>query len=119
MGKYKNQNIAWKVLKCEGDKYLLIADKALDCIPYNTELKETTWEKCTLRQWLNNRQTSCCEKRFRAKRVGGTAVERNNFSNIDLHRNYSTCKQKICLSWNHAFMYSLKGQKILADRGEC
>ncbi len=28
---------------------------ALDCLPYNTELTEVTWENCTLRKWLNEK----------------------------------------------------------------
>ena len=46
--------ITWKVLAKEGDKILLLSEYGLDCKPYNDERKETTWEKCTLRKWLND-----------------------------------------------------------------
>ena len=58
-GKYKQKAvfnkkpIEWRVLSVDGNDALVIADKALDCKPYNTEYAECTWETCTLRDWLN------------------------------------------------------------------
>ena len=46
--------IKWRVLSVNGDDAFLLADKTLDCQPYNTENKDVTWETCTLRNWLNN-----------------------------------------------------------------
>ncbi len=46
--------IEWKVLKVQGKKKLVISEYALDCLPYNKEYKDITWENCTLRSWLNN-----------------------------------------------------------------
>ena len=46
--------IKWRVLSVKGDDAFLLADKNLDCQPYNTEWKDVTWETCTLRNWLNN-----------------------------------------------------------------
>ncbi len=45
--------IRWWVLKREGNKALLISDQNLDCQPYNAEWTSITWEKCSLRNWLN------------------------------------------------------------------
>ena len=46
--------IDWFVLERDGSKALVISRYALDAKPYNAEWKETTWESCTLRKWLNN-----------------------------------------------------------------
>lgn len=46
--------IDWRVLAVENKKVLLISDKILEKRPYNTEIKDTTWEQCTLRKYLNN-----------------------------------------------------------------
>ena len=46
--------IEWYVLKVVDDKALVISKKALDCQPYNNKDKYVTWEKCSLRSWLNN-----------------------------------------------------------------
>ena len=47
------EEIEWKVLAVEGNKALIISQYALDCKPYNNTYTDTTWEKCTLRTWLN------------------------------------------------------------------
>lgn len=48
--------IEWLVLDYDAanNRALVISLYALDCKPYNTEKKNVTWEKCTLRAWLNN-----------------------------------------------------------------
>lgn len=46
--------IKWRVLSVKGDDAFLLADRNMDYQPYNTELKNVTWETCTLRKWLNN-----------------------------------------------------------------
>ena len=54
-GNTKNgkEKIEWQVLEKKGNKALLISKKVLDVQPYNKEKKDITWEKCTLRKWLN------------------------------------------------------------------
>ena len=46
--------IEWLVLENDGETALLISRYALDCKPYNEKGEVITWEKCTLRGWLNN-----------------------------------------------------------------
>ena len=45
--------IEWIVLEVKDGKALVISRYGLDAVPYNTELVDVTWEKCTLRAWLN------------------------------------------------------------------
>ena len=40
-------------MESDGETALLISRYALDCKPYNKN-KDTTWETCTLRGWLND-----------------------------------------------------------------
>lgn len=47
------QPIKWRVLSVDGDDAFLLADKNLDCQPYNKGETGVTWETCTLRRWLN------------------------------------------------------------------
>ncbi len=49
----EKQPIKWRVLSVDGDDVFLLADKNLDCWPYNTEYEDVAWEKCTLRSRLN------------------------------------------------------------------
>ena len=46
--------IEWLVLENDGETALLISRYALDCQQYNAVCESTTWEKCTLRSWLND-----------------------------------------------------------------
>ena len=54
-GNTKNgkEKIEWQVLEKKGNKALLISKKVLDVQPDNKEFKDITWEKCTLRKWIN------------------------------------------------------------------
>ncbi len=47
------ENTEWIVLAKEGDSVLLISRYCLDCQQYNSSFTSITWEKCTLRSWLN------------------------------------------------------------------
>lgn len=54
------EDIEWRVIDIEtssndgGNRILVISKCALDCLPYNEEHEDITWEKCDLRKWLNN-----------------------------------------------------------------
>jgi len=54
-GKRSNgpEPIEWIVLNKNGNNLTLISKYGLDCKPYNTESKGNTWDKCSLRVWLN------------------------------------------------------------------
>lgn len=47
--------IEWIVLDEKDGKLLLCSKNALDCKPYNWVSKNTTWEECSLRSWLNTK----------------------------------------------------------------
>ncbi len=49
-----NGNTEWIVLAKEDGKILVISKYAIEEKLYNTEYTSITWEKCTLRSWLNN-----------------------------------------------------------------
>ncbi|MCM1500593.1 MAG: DUF6273 domain-containing protein [Clostridium sp.] len=53
--KDEKQPIRWRILwqNEDGTDAYVLADKVLDCQPYNTENTEVTWETCSLRKWLN------------------------------------------------------------------
>lgn len=61
MGAYPQNNeslekepIEWVILKQEEHRVLCISKYLLDCKPYHEILENVTWEKCTLRKWLNH-----------------------------------------------------------------
>ena len=65
------EDIEWRVLETSDNKILVISEYALDCQQYNREDKSVTWEKCTLRKWLNesfvNESFSAEEQKMIAK----------------------------------------------------
>ena len=46
--------IEWIVLDVQDEKALLLSRYGLDAKPYNKEYTDITWEKCSLRTWLND-----------------------------------------------------------------
>ncbi|MEI6578586.1 MAG: DUF6273 domain-containing protein [Eubacteriales bacterium] len=66
-GRYEQDNkkingkeaIAWRVLAVKNGKALLISVNNLDCLPFDIQplyfaVSSVTWERCSLRKWLNN-----------------------------------------------------------------
>ena len=50
---FRYDPIRWRVIAMEDGKAFLMADRLLDCQPYNTEDGPVTWEKSAVRSWLN------------------------------------------------------------------
>lgn len=48
-----SESVEWLVLAVEGDRALLISRYALDVKPFNVKWSRVTWEKSSLRKWLN------------------------------------------------------------------
>ncbi len=48
------QPLMWRVLAVEKDKALIITEQLIDTMQYNSFSDDITWEKCSLRFWLNN-----------------------------------------------------------------
>ena len=55
---FKYEPIKWRVLDVNGSDAFLLADRALDDQRYNTEPVSMTWEKSTMRSWLNGYSSS-------------------------------------------------------------
>lgn len=50
---FKYEPIKWRVLELNGNEAMLVADREMDCFPYNAESKNVQWKDCTLRRFLN------------------------------------------------------------------
>lgn len=44
--------IEWMVLENNGENALLFAVYAVECLPFNDELADISWEQCALRRWM-------------------------------------------------------------------
>lgn len=52
-GRFNGKPVQWIVLDHKDDEYLVISKFGLECMPFNKADTFTTWDKCSLRQWLN------------------------------------------------------------------
>ena len=52
-GTYNGKPIAWKILKTEDNKMLMITKEPIAEKPFHDEIKKVTWETSYLRTWLN------------------------------------------------------------------
>ena len=50
---YNIDPIKWRVLKKSDTSVFLLSDQNLDGLPYHTDYEGVTWEKSTIRSWLN------------------------------------------------------------------
>lgn len=50
---FKYEPIKWRVLNVSGNQALLLSDKALDSQLYDASSQPVTWQKSTIRSWLN------------------------------------------------------------------
>jgi len=92
--------IAWRVLAERDGAQLLLADRALDCLPYHPERANVTWETCGLRSWLNG---AFAEAAFTPEERSQIAqVELANADNPDLGTpgGNSTADLVFCLSFD-------------------
>ena len=49
------EEIEWIVLAKDSKGILVVSKYALDCLPYNKDNVDVTWENSTIREWLNNK----------------------------------------------------------------
>ena len=61
---FESGPIRWRVLQVEDDSLLLMSDQILDCVPYNDEYIDCTWEDSYIRRWLNSGDDPFISKAF-------------------------------------------------------
>ena len=54
-GKKAAEPIKWLVLATDDNGYLLVSEKALNCITYSSSIKAGDWNVSEIRKWLNER----------------------------------------------------------------
>ena len=64
--------IEWQVLERAGDRILVISRYALDCIQYHSSNKDVTWEKSSIRRWLNRSFRSSAFDEIESSRIEET-----------------------------------------------
>ncbi|MBO7504121.1 MAG: hypothetical protein J6U38_07110 [Clostridia bacterium] len=112
-GRYEQDNnsgngaeeIEWLVLEVRDGKALLISRYALDTQPYNTEYRRVTWEKCTLRSWLNSEFFLAAFNQSEQQLVSRTIVTAEANPNRDTYTGFDTKDKVFLLSINEVNTY--------------
>ncbi len=70
------RDLVWRVLRVENSKALVLSEYALDCKQYNDEaIENAPWERCSLREWLNNDFFRVAFNDAEQKRILSTALK--------------------------------------------
>ena len=99
------QPLVWRVLTLESGKALLITDKLIDIVRYNTGYVDITWENCSLRKWLNNDFINVAFNSDQQKEIA-TVINENDF--------ISTSDKVFVLSVSEAKRYFLSDKDRIA-----
>ena len=75
---FKYEPIKWRVLKVNGKDAFLLADKALDSKHYHSVSQNITWEKCSVRSWLNSTFFNTAFSTSQKKAIKTTNVKNEN-----------------------------------------
>ena len=107
--------IEWIVLDVQGGKSLLISRYGLDRQPFHTEQKDTTWDKSTLRTWLNSSFMDAAFSTEEQAWIKTTHVSATNAKNPEFNTNpgNSTEDKIFLLSINEANQYFASDEERL------
>ena len=100
--------IEWIVLDAQGESRLLISKYALDAHAYNSTCTDITWEKCTLRDWLNNSFLNEAFSVNEKKAILTTSVDNSKsqgYSGYSANGGNNTEDQIFLLSYTEAWKY--------------
>lgn len=80
----EKEPIEWIVIDQKEDCILCISKYLLDCKPYNETLEKVTWERSTLRKWLNSEFFCTAFTEDEQKRIHITDVKNPSHDTQDL-----------------------------------
>lgn len=101
------EDIEWLVLGKQQNKVLVISKYGLDCKSYNDKDEDITWEKCTLRSWLNNEFMETAFSKYEQKLVMNAGLENADNSEYNTSGGKNTVDKVFLLSIDEATNYFL------------
>ena len=104
-GEYQGEEIEWRVLDKDGDNLLVISEYGIDAKPYNTEDERVTWQKCSLRKWLNDDFLMGAFSTDESKRIRLSHIEAERNPEYDTDPGSDTLDYVFLLSINEAERY--------------
>ena len=99
------EDVEWIILDIKGDKALVISKYVLDAQAYNAEYGDTTWETCSLRQWLNNEFISLAFSADELEKIQNTTVVAEDNEEYSVEAGNDTQDKIFLLSISEADKY--------------
>ena len=126
------EEIEWIVLEVSDNKAFVTSKYLLDTVPFNEKRTDTTWESCSLREWLNADFLNTAFSRFLQTRIVPTELNNKNqnsttdkvflLSDSDINKFFSTEKQRKCQATDYAIsngayssLYNFSGYEKYLD----
>jgi hypothetical protein len=104
-GSYEGKALEWLILAEEGGKTLLITKDCIAQMPYNNERASITWEKCTLRKWLNEGFYNVAFSEAEKAKIVESNVINNDNANYGTQGGNDTVDRVVLLSLAEAKKY--------------
>ena len=101
----EKEPIEWIVLDRQGNSALLLSKYILDCKCYENEYKETTWETCSLRNWLNDIFLNYAFNTNEQISIRSTNLANNDNVQFRVDGGNDTVDKIFCLSIDEVKMY--------------
>ena len=89
--------IEWVVLDKTENNIVVVSKYALDCLPYNTEYTDVTWETCSLREWLNGKFYNAAFNKTEKAMISKTTVRNNDNTYYPKAKGGNDTKDKVFL----------------------
>jgi len=113
LGSYEQDNdlsngkepVDWIVLEADGEKAFLISEYCLDAHAYNKDFVKMTWERCTLRTWLNNEFMNELFTAEEQAKILSTDVVNDNNPDYGTYGGNDTVDKIYLLSYDEVFRY--------------
>ena len=105
---FKYEPIKWRVLNRNGNDALLLADIALDDQKCNTNCEDVTWEKSSMRSWLNGYEASVNQPE--------TDYSRKNFINSAFTSTQRSAIKTTSVVNDNSNIYGTESKNNIADK---
>ncbi len=112
------EEIEWLVLAKENNKALVISKYILDCQKYNSEWEDITWEKCTLRTWLNGTFMNAAFSTEEKKKIVSSKISNPDNSEYGTEGGKDTTDKLFLLSIDEANKYFKSSDARMASGTE-
>lgn len=112
-GRYEGEDITWRVLDAKDGSALLVSEKALAPGRYHHTKEDITWDKSSLRAWLNDEFLYAAFNDGERKRIFDTTRSNEGSINFGTPGGPDTDDNVFCLSYREALRYFTSPEELI------